>query len=204
MSNCVWAVLAVFSALGITVIGDMVSEEVRDRLDHIPHAILKFAAGCLGPGQRSSVYDDEWLPELYYILRGAEARPITRLITGTHYALGILITIHRIARHLHRSAVGEPAPAGATVLPPARAETEWPFWDGYRRYLTDVKLMPVSAVRRLDEATDRVFGLLEIPSCDGMWRRYGLVTAQVRSAKSDNYIALACKATTTSCGNRSR
>jgi hypothetical protein len=194
MSNWVWAVLAFLSGLGITVIGDMVSEEVRDRLDHIPHGILKLAAGRLHPGQRSSVYDDEWLPELYYILRGAEARPITRLIIGTHYALGILITTHRIARHLHRSAAGEAAPAEATALPPARAETEWPFWNGYRRYLTDVKLMPASAVRRLDEATDRVLGLLEIPSRDGIWRRYGLVTTQVQSGKTDNYIGLACKA----------
>jgi Z1 domain len=194
VSNCLWAVLAIFSGLGITVIGDMVSEEVRDRLDHIPHAILKLAAGRLDPGQRSFVYDDEWLPELDYILRGAEARPITRLITGTYYALGILITTHRIAPHLHRSAVGEPAPAEATALPPARAEAEWPSWDGYRRYLTDVKLMPVSAVQRLDEATDRVLGQLEVPSRDGMWRRYGLVATQVQSAKTDNYIGLACKA----------
>ncbi len=201
MSNYVWIVLAFLSSLGITVIGDMVSEEVRDRLDHIPHAILKLAAGRLHPGQRSSVYHDEWLPELHYILRGAEARPITRLITGTHYALGILITTHRIAPHLHRSAADDPAPAEATALPPARAEIAWPFrdapspfWDGYRRYLTDVKLMPVSAVRRLDEATNRVLGLLDIPSRDGMWRRYGLVTTQVQSAKTDNYIGLACKA----------
>jgi hypothetical protein len=201
MSGWVWAVLAFFIGLGTTVLGDMVSEEVRDRLDHIPHAILKLAAGRLDPGQRSTVYDDEWLPELYYILRGAETRPITRLITGTHYALGILITTHRIAAHLHRSAADDPAPAEATVLPPARAEAAWPFqyasspfWDGYRRYLTDVKLMPVSAVRRLDEATNRVLGLLETPSRDGMWRRYGLVTTQVQSAKTDNYIGLACKA----------
>lgn len=194
MSNCVWAVLAFFSGLGITVIGDMVSEEVRDRLDHIPHAILKLAAGRLDTGQRSSVYDDEWLPELCYILRGAEARPITRLITGTHYALGILITTQRIARHLHRSAAGEPAPTEATALPPDKAEAEWPFWDGYQRYLADVKLMPLTTVRRLDEATDRVLGKLEIPSRDGMWRRYGLVTTQVQSGKIDNYIGLACKA----------
>jgi hypothetical protein len=194
MSSCVWAVLAFFSGLGITVIGDVVSEEVRDRLDHIPHAILKLAAGRLDPGQRSSVYDDEWLPELYYILRGAEARPITRLITGTHYALGILIATHRIASHLHRSAAGELAPAEATALSPARAEAEWPFWDGYRRYLADVKQMPASTVRRLDEATDRVLGKLEIPSRDGMWRRHGLVTTQVQSEKTDNYIGLACKA----------
>ena len=39
-----------------------------------------------------------------------------------------------------------------------------------------------------------MLGLLDIPSRDGMWRRYGLVTTQVQSAKTDNYIGLACKA----------
>ena len=194
MSGCVWAVLAFIGGLSITVIGDMVSEEVRDRLDHIPHAILKLAAGRLDSGQRSTVYEDEWLPELTYILRGAEARPITRLITGTHYALGILATTRRIARHLHRSASGQPALAVATIMPPAKAEAEWQFWDRYRRYLEDARLMPLPAVQYLDEATDRVLGLLDSPDRDGMWRRFGLVAAPVQSGKADNYIGLACKA----------
>lgn len=194
MSNCVWVILAFFIGLGLTVVGDIVSEEVRDRLDHIPHAILKLAAGRLDPRQRSSVYDDEWLPELYYILRGAEARPITRLVTGTHYALGILITTHKIARHLHRSVADEHALGEGITFPLARGEREWPFWDSYRRYLADVKLMPLSAVQRLDESTGQVLGKLKVPSREGMWRRYGLVTTQVQSEKTDNYIGLACKA----------
>jgi len=121
MSGCVWAVLAFISGLGITVSGNMMSEEVRDRLDHIPHAILKLAARRLDSGQRSTVYEDEWLPELIYILKDAGARrPITRLITGTHFALGILASTRRIARHLHRSASGQPALAAATMLVAAR------------------------------------------------------------------------------------
>lgn len=194
MSNCILAILAFFIGLGTTVICDMVSEEVRGWLDHVPQAILKLAAGRLDPDQRSTVHDDEWLPELRYILSGAETRPITRFVTGTYYALGILATTRRIARHLHRSAADKPALAEAIALPPTRATVEWPFWDGYRRYLTDVKLMPVSAVQGLDDATDRVLGQLEFPSRDGMWRRYGLVETQVQSAKTDNYIGLACKA----------
>jgi hypothetical protein len=111
VSGYVWAVLGFIGGLVMTVLGDMVSEEVRDRLDHVPHAILKLAARRLDVGQRNTVYQDEWLPELTYILKGAETRPITRLITGTRYAFGILVNTRRIARHLHRPEAGEPAKA---------------------------------------------------------------------------------------------
>ncbi len=103
MTGILWALLAILSALGMTVLSDMVSEEVRDRLDHLPHAILRLAARRLTPGQRVTVYEEEWLPELTYILKGAETRPITRLITGTRYALGILKTADQISRRLDRS-----------------------------------------------------------------------------------------------------
>jgi uncharacterized small protein (DUF1192 family) len=84
----------------MAAVGDMVSEEVRDRLDHLPHAILRLAAQRLHPDQRSVIYDDEWMPELTYILKGDEARPITRLYHGTRYAVGILATARRIAGRL--------------------------------------------------------------------------------------------------------
>jgi hypothetical protein len=40
--------------------------------------------------------EDEWLPELTYILKGDEARPVTRLAHGTRYALGILIAVPHV------------------------------------------------------------------------------------------------------------
>jgi hypothetical protein len=95
-----WGVLGFLAALGTTVLGGMISQEVRDRLDHLPHAILRLAACRLTPGQRSSIYQDEWVPELTYILKEADARPITRLIIGTRYALGILNSADRISRRL--------------------------------------------------------------------------------------------------------
>jgi hypothetical protein len=94
------AALGVLVALGMTAIGDLVSEEVRDRLDHVPHASLRLAARRLSPALRDDVYDDEWMPELTYILKGDEARPITRLYHGTRFALGILAAARRIARGL--------------------------------------------------------------------------------------------------------
>ncbi len=111
MTGYLWAVLGLVAGLGMTAPGDMASEEIRDRLDHLPHAILRLAARCLDPSQRTAIYHDEWLPELTYILKGAEARPITRLITGTTYAVGILISASRIAHRLHR-----PPPEKAHVV----------------------------------------------------------------------------------------
>ena len=102
MTGVLWVTLAFLAGLGVTALGDMFSEEIRDRLDHLPPAILRLAARRVTPSQRITIYKDEWLPELTYILKGAEARPITRLITGTRYALGILASAGSIRRHLQR------------------------------------------------------------------------------------------------------
>lgn len=114
MTSIFWATLSFIGFIGMTALGDLLSEEVRDRLDHLPHAILRLAASRLNTGQRIAFYEDEWLPELTYILKGAEARPITRLITGTRYALGILISASRIGRYLRRAhpAICETAESG--------------------------------------------------------------------------------------------
>jgi hypothetical protein len=79
-------------------------------------------------------------------------------------------------------------------LPEAKASLTWPFWDRYRRYLEDTRLMPRQVVRRIDETTDRVLGKLENPDRPGRWRRDGLVVGHVQSGKTANYIGLACKA----------
>ena len=102
MTGYLWAVLGIVAAVVITAFRGMVSDELRDRLGHLPHAILGLAACRLSPAQRTTIYQDEWVPELTYILKGAEARPITRLFTGTRYALGILVSAPRIVRHLQR------------------------------------------------------------------------------------------------------
>ena len=59
MTGFVWAVLGVLAGFGLAAIGDMVSEEVRDRLDHLPHAILRLAAWRLDSDERAAIYDDE-------------------------------------------------------------------------------------------------------------------------------------------------
>jgi len=104
MSSYLLALLGIAGGLFAAAIGDMVSEEVRDRLDHLPYGILRLGALRLDAKERAAIYADEWLPELTYILQGDEARPVTRLYHGTRFAFGILIAARRIARDLHRTA----------------------------------------------------------------------------------------------------
>ncbi|SCG67790.1 Z1 domain-containing protein [Micromonospora coxensis] len=79
-------------------------------------------------------------------------------------------------------------------LAEAQLDRSWDFWDRYRRYLEDVRLMPPRVVRRLNQSTDRILRQLEDPQRPGSWRRNGLVVGQVQSGKTGNYIGLACKA----------
>ena len=98
MTAWAWAGLAAAAALATATLGDLISEEIRGWLDLVPHAILRLAATQLDPTQRETIYHDEWLPELCYALRGAESRPITRLMLGTTYATSLLISARRVAR----------------------------------------------------------------------------------------------------------
>jgi hypothetical protein len=103
MTAWAWAGLVAAAALATATLGDLISEEIRGWLDLVPHAILRLAATQLDPIQRETIYHDEWLPELCYALRGAESRPITRLVLGTTYATGLLISARRVA-HINNRA----------------------------------------------------------------------------------------------------
>ena len=98
-----WAAISVIGMFSFVAIGDLISEELRGWLDLVPHAILRIAATKLKPSQRKVVYEQEWLPELIYVLRGAESRPITRLIIGVRFALGLFVSARRIARESVRA-----------------------------------------------------------------------------------------------------
>jgi hypothetical protein len=102
MTRYLWTALGRIAGIALAALVGMASQEIRDRLEHLPHAILRLAAHRLTPDQRTTIYQDEWLPELTYILKGTETRPVTRLITGTRYSLGILRAATRISRILNR------------------------------------------------------------------------------------------------------
>jgi len=98
MTVWAWALVVWAGAMVMAALGDLISEEIRGWLDLVPRAILSLAATRLDPAQRETIYRDGWLPELCYALRGAESRPITRLVRGTAFAASLLIAARRIAR----------------------------------------------------------------------------------------------------------
>ncbi len=114
MTAWAWAALGTVAALVMAALGDLISEEIRGWLDLAPQAILRLAATWLDPAQRETIYQDEWLPELCYALRGAESRPITRLIRGTAYATSLLISARRIARTERTTRVSSTPPKSST------------------------------------------------------------------------------------------
>jgi hypothetical protein len=103
MTAWAWVLVGLAATFGLAALGDLISEEIRGWLDLAPRALLRLAATQLDPAQRVTIYHDEWLPELCYVLRGAESRPITRLIRGTNFATGLLISARRIARRITRT-----------------------------------------------------------------------------------------------------
>lgn len=68
----------------------------------------------------------------------------------------------------------------------------WRYWQRYREHVE--RQMPLKAVDGIDEATNRVLGLLEDPERTGPWDRRGLVVGHVQSGKTSNYTGLICKA----------
>ena len=98
--NALWAAITVLGTLMMTILSAMISEEVRTRLDHIPFALLKLASRRLPLAIQADTYNDEWLPELYYILRGDGAKPITRLFHGIQFSVGLWWVAPRIGEEL--------------------------------------------------------------------------------------------------------
>jgi hypothetical protein len=92
--------LGLVVAVLIAAVGELVSDEIRARLDRIPLALLAAAARRLPPEQRAELYEQAWLPELQYVLRGDEAMPITRVIHGIRYAFRLWVSASKISREL--------------------------------------------------------------------------------------------------------
>ena len=65
------AVLGFLASLVVVIVGDLVSEEVRARLDHLPHTVLRLAIRRLSPDLRDDI-GEEWQAELDHILHRAK------------------------------------------------------------------------------------------------------------------------------------
>jgi len=93
-------VINVVLGLVIAVLSGLFVDEVRGCLELIPRAILRLVAMRLPADQRQAIYNEEWRPELIFKLRKAEGRPISRLISGTWYAVSMSRAAGRVAREL--------------------------------------------------------------------------------------------------------
>ncbi len=99
-SVAAFAVLVGFAGvLILACVGDLVSEEVRARLDRLPHSLIALAARRVPADVRAELAD-EWTAELHEIVRGAQAFPVTRLVIGTRYGAVLLRTARRIGREV--------------------------------------------------------------------------------------------------------
>jgi hypothetical protein len=86
-----WAVVGgILGSLIMVALGDLVSEEVRVRLDRLPFGLIRLAGRRL-PVEMRDDRTEEWVAELHEILRGAEALPVTRLLSGVSFAVSALV-----------------------------------------------------------------------------------------------------------------
>jgi len=152
MTGIFWAALAFLGGLSLAALGGMASEEIRDRLDHLPHAILRLAALRLTPAERATIYQDEWLPELIYITEKDEKRPITRLVNGTRYAFYFVFKARSVADDLDRPLLAEPTTSPHQDIKPSNIS---------------IPVIPIGAEKTFDVNEDEpiVFNPLE-PSGD--------------------------------------
>lgn len=72
----------------LALLSDLISEEVRSRLDSLPRTLVRLIARFLPPTLRER-YEGDWIGVLDEHLHGNESRPITRLLKGTHFAFGL-------------------------------------------------------------------------------------------------------------------
>lgn len=78
-------------------------------------------------------------------------------------------------------------------LDSSKGDTEWYYWQRYKRYLEGKRFAP-EVVRTLDSISDTILDHTEDPKKPGEWSRKGMVVGHVQSGKTANYTGLICKA----------
>lgn len=168
----VWLTSAFGALLGLAI-GDALSEEVRGRLDQFPRTLICLAAARLPQEQRED-HTDEWLAELHEILRGSEALPVTRVIIGTRYALGLLRAGRKIGREAASNRVVTDGSVEQFDLASAHGEaaTTSALLDAARMGEQSAWDELVDRYARLVWAVGRGLGLRSEPAadcCQGTW-----------------------------------
>lgn len=97
--NALTAVAIAITSLAIVTLGDLVSEEVRARLDQIPLTLLRLAVRRL-PERLREEFGQDWWAELDHILHRAQLYPVTRFIVGIRFSASLLFKAPSVAREL--------------------------------------------------------------------------------------------------------
>src|SRR3712207_3084071 len=112
-------VLTFLGALGLVILVELLKTlavtEAQTRIERLPAALLRLASRRLPIHHRQSVYEEEWLPELAYIVRVTDGMPLTRLIRGVKYSVGLVFAARSVARGLGNTR--RPKPAAELVEP---------------------------------------------------------------------------------------
>jgi hypothetical protein len=76
----------------------VVRDEVPGQLGRLPFVLLRLARRRVPEELRVRLHDEEWQPELHHIMSRAGASSISRLLSGTMFALGLLRAARSISR----------------------------------------------------------------------------------------------------------
>ena len=118
MSPLAWLLGAALTLM-LATLSSMVSNEAKARLDRIPYGLLSIAVRRL-PQQIRADVGQEWHAELDHILHRVEAYPITRLLLGTRFALGLLRVAPAVGKSLNGIRTVGPEEDGIRTVSPGR------------------------------------------------------------------------------------
>lgn len=99
--NFAWVILAVLGMLWLVkgAASEMFQEEVKTRLEHLPNTAIRLAAMRLPKEVRDDIAA-EWRGELASVLHDTDGLPLTRLLRGLQYAVGLFSAASGIVRDL--------------------------------------------------------------------------------------------------------
>jgi|SRR5215211_578371 len=95
-------------AILVGVLINLATKEAEAWLDVLPGWLLRLARRRLPASHRVDLYG-EWAAELHMALHNTEGRPISRLVLGIRYSIGLLRTARKIADELGPTRIGRVA-----------------------------------------------------------------------------------------------
>lgn len=72
--------------------------------------------------------------------------------------------------------------------------SDFPFWNNYKRYLSEIQKFPQTVVDEIDQSTDAILDGMSNPKDTDNFEKKGLVIGYVQSGKTGNYVGLINKA----------